>query len=111
MSWSNSLGSNTISLNASSNSSTIWITPNSINPTVFSSGSFGTYTSSSIYSIKPKVDIKRCRNCNHAHIEGQQGCIDAIGNDVFFKDCSCIEYVPSDNLEYLEYLDKKQENK
>ena len=55
-----------------------------------------------------KVDIKRCRNCSHAHMEGQQGCIDAIGGMVYFTTCTCQEYIPTDNLEYLEWLDKKK---
>jgi len=70
----------------------------------------GTYTTNSTYSVSPKVDIKRCRTCNHAHIEGQKGCIEAIDYMVFYKECPCNEYLPKDNLEYLEYLDKKKES-
>ena len=74
----------------------------------------GTYTTSTSYAPSLKVDIKRCRSCNHAHIEGNTGCIDYsldFQNSVVFVPCSCKEYLPKDNLEYLEYLDKKKENK
>jgi len=61
--------------------------------------------------IQVTVDIKRCRNCNHAHLAEQPGCIDQDGwNTVFVAHCPCKEYLPKDNLEYLEYLDKKKES-
>lgn len=55
-------------------------------------------------------NYKKCRNCHHAHLVGNPGCIEITGfsNLVYFSTCQCPEYVPSDNLEYLEYLDKKK---
>lgn len=71
-----------------------------------------TYTSTTGSALNTvELNIKRCRNCHHAHIEGQSGCIEALHGNVTFRSCSCEEYVPSDNLEYLEYLDKKKDNK
>jgi len=54
--------------------------------------------------------IKRCRKCNHAHTESEtMGCYDIFNNSIAFVPCQCKEYVPTDNLEYLEYLSKKKE--
>jgi hypothetical protein len=69
----------------------------------------GTYTST---TITPPVDLKlkTCRMCNHAHIEAQKGCIELVGYSVQFIICLCEEYVPKDNLEYLEWCyNKKQQ--
>lgn len=55
------------------------------------------------------VNIKRCRNCNHAHLAEQTGCIDQEGWNTVFVICNCKEYLPKDNLEYLEYLSKKKD--
>jgi hypothetical protein len=51
---------------------------------------------------------KRCRDCNHAHLNDQ--CVEYTNwGSVTFVSCSCKEYTPKDNLEYLEHLyDKKQ---
>lgn len=58
-----------------------------------------------------KIDIKRCRICDHAHLDGQEGCIEVIGQMVTFVSCTCKEYLPLDNLEYLEHLSEKKESK
>jgi hypothetical protein len=96
------------SLSTSSNSTVTIVGDFSNN--VASTIPWGTYTTNSTYSSQPKIDIKRCRNCVHAHIEGQVGCIEVMNNMVFYKECFCQEYIPSDNLEYLEYLYKKKES-
>ena len=73
----------------------------------------GIYTTSTTYSPPVLPDLKRCRSCNHAHIAGEQGCIDySLGfqNSVVFVPCTCKEYLPKDNLEFLEYLSKKKES-
>jgi hypothetical protein len=69
-----------------------------------------TITSSTYNPVNITYSIKRCRNCKHGHIEGQLGCIDAIQSSIYPTSCTCKEYVPSDNLEYLEYLSKKKES-
>jgi hypothetical protein len=73
----------------------------------------GTYTTNTTITYNPiqvTVDIKRCRNCNHAHLAEQTGCIDQEGWNTIFVICKCTEYLPKDNLEYLEYLAKKKES-
>jgi hypothetical protein len=74
----------------------------------------GTYTTSSSNTCSNNVNfvylINRCRECNHAHTQtGGAGCYDVVGNSVAFVLCRCKEHVPTDNLEYLEYLSKKKE--
>jgi hypothetical protein len=75
----------------------------------------GTYTTSSSNNCSNSVNfvyiINRCRECNHAHTQtGGVGCYDIVGNSIAFVLCSCEEYVPIDNLEYLEYLITKKES-
>ena len=66
---------------------------------------------SSSNSINISYIITRCRKCNHAHAQdGAEGCYDVIGQAVTFVICHCKEHVPTDNLEYLEYLIKKKES-
>jgi hypothetical protein len=67
-------------------------------------------TTTTYNPIQVTVDIKRCRNCNHAHLAEQPGCIDQEGWNTVFVICKCKEYLPKDNLEYLEYLAKKKES-
>ena len=73
---------------------------------VYTSGTYnvGVYNPSTV-----TIDIKRCRTCNHAHLAEQTGCIDQEGFNTIFVFCGCKEYLPKDNLEYLEYLFKKKE--
>jgi len=79
-------------------------------PGPYTSGTGG--LSNTTYNpVKVIVDIKRCRNCNHAHLAEQTGCIDQEGWNTIFVICKCKEYLPKDNLEYLEYLDKKKTSK
>ena len=59
------------------------------------------------FSSQQDIKVKRCRNCKHAHIEGQKQCVEVIGQMVTFVTCSCDEYVPEENLEYLEWKYKK----
>ena len=72
-----------------------------------------TTTSTSTNGTLILPNYKKCRICLHAHLVDNDGCIEVVGlsNSVTFIGCPCKEYVPSDNLEYLEYLDKKKENK
>ena len=100
------------SISTSSNSSTItWGGNHTHN--VPGGIPWGSYTTSApvFNPTTVTIDIKRCRNCNHAHLAEQTGCIDQEGWNTIFVTCPCKEYVPSDNLEYLEYLDKKKEQK
>lgn len=79
-----------------------------------SSSYLPTSSSSSIFASSQNiiVELKKCRTCNHAHIEGQKGCIDTQGWTVSFVPCSCEEYLPKDNLEYLEKMyDKNKKYK
>jgi len=96
------------SLTSSIASSTIWISDGtSTNLYPFTNNTYT--TSASITSNN--FSFKKCRECNHGHIEGQSGCMDSIGFMVTFAKCNCKEYVPSDNLEYLEYLYNKKQHK
>lgn len=89
-----------------------------INPITISSGLGYDYTyttnttSTSTTGILSLPNYKKCRSCNHAHLVENQGCIEVTGlsNSVYFAVCSCKEYVPQDNLEFLEYLSKKKES-
>jgi hypothetical protein len=90
---------------SSSNSSTSWfptiVTSPYIHPGNWAITS-GTYTTSN--AINYEIDIKRCRVCNHAHLEEKSGCIEYVGSTIYFISwCCCMEYVPTDNLEYLEW--------
>jgi hypothetical protein len=54
-----------------------------------------------------------CRNCNHAklpHLLIQNKCVDGTLNVTgHYEQCSCRNFEPKDNLEYLEYkYDKKK---
>lgn len=98
---------------SSTYSTIVWsatLSPNIMN----SSGSGVVYTSSSTSAtnnVNFQYIIKRCRQCNHAHSQnGSKGCYDVIGSSVTFVICQCSEHVPTDNLEYLEYLLKKKES-
>ena len=53
---------------------------------------------------------KHCRDCKHirlSHVEGSH-CIAANGNQEQFGLCQCKEFVPEDNLDYIEWLAKKR---
>lgn len=71
------------------------------------SGTYTTTTSNSISSVV-EYKIKRCRDCNHAHLSEQSGCIDTVGMMVAFVPCNCKEYKPSDNLEFIEWKYNKE---
>jgi len=98
----------------STSTSTVWTSyPNNtthtgiVSPGIYTAGTGGLGNN---ITYNPVIDIKRCRTCNHAHLEEQTGCIDQYGwNTVFVDHCPCKEYLPKDNLEYLEYLAKKEE--
>jgi len=80
-------------------------------PGSYTIGTGGLSNTTTTYNpIQVTVDIKRCRNCNHAHLAEQPGCIDQEGWNTVFVICKCKEYLPKDNLEYLEYLAKKKES-
>jgi hypothetical protein len=53
---------------------------------------------------------KQCRNCKHRKIwHPKNKCIDlTIINKYEFKCCKCKEFIPGDNLDYIEYLVKKR---
>ena len=108
MNWSNSITT------TSNNSSTITWGSNSLASNVLGGiaypGTYTTNTTGTYNPIKVSIDIKRCRNCNHAHLAEQTGCIDQEGWNTIYVVCPCKEYLPKDNLEYLEYLAKKKES-
>ena len=95
---------------SSSSTSIIWGGQNLIGG-AYGGISSGTYTTNNTYPARVVPNLKRCRSCSHAHLAEQSGCIDQEGWNTIFVSCTCKEYVPSDNLEYLEYLYKKKENK
>jgi hypothetical protein len=72
------------------------------------SGSYTTTTTLPNTATTILPTSKRCRDCNHAHLNDQ--CVEYTNwGSVTFVSCSCKEYTPKDNLEYLEHLyDKKQ---
>lgn len=59
-----------------------------------------------------------CRNCEHAEVQHDDGlyglkhfpalCFEV--SDSYGKECKCLEYIPSDNLEYLEWLYEEKQN-
>jgi hypothetical protein len=58
--------------------------------------------------------LRKCRTCDHAkmtHSNLSKGrCIDAVlTNKEQYKPCTCIDFIPKDNLEYLEWASKKKE--
>lgn len=59
-----------------------------------------------------KWNVKLCRECQHAHFEGNEGfCGITFNESVTFIACKCPEYVPTDNLDYLEWKYKKNDSK
>lgn len=53
---------------------------------------------------------KHCRKCKHmrlSHIESGR-CIAANGNTEQLTSCGCKEFMPEDNLDYIEWLAKKR---
>lgn len=71
----------------------------------------GGYNYTTTTTTVPTIVIpttKRCRDCNHAHLNSE--CVEfSDWGAVTFVKCDCQEYTPKDNLEYLEHLyDKKQ---
>lgn len=77
-----------------------------IDPALTSGGYTTTTTIPNTSTVIPTS--KRCRDCNHAHLNNE--CIEFTDwGSVTFVKCTCKEYAPKDNLEYLEHLyDKKQ---
>lgn len=67
-----------------------------------------TYTTTTTVPSTIIPTSKRCRDCNHAHLNNE--CVEFSDfGAVTFVNCTCKEYTPKDNLEYLEHLyDKKQ---
>jgi hypothetical protein len=69
-------------------------------------------TSSSNCTLSPSsVNVKKCRFCNHAHLEDQQVCVDSSGWSLSIVMCHCKEYAPKDNLEFLEWKYNKDQQK
>ena len=84
-------------------------THNTNSPYIYTTTTTGPIvTTYSPFSYQQDIKVKRCRNCKHAHIEGQKQCVEVIGQMIAFTSCSCEEYVPEENLEYLEWKYKKQ---
>lgn len=53
---------------------------------------------------------KHCRKCKHvrlSHVESSH-CIAALGTTEQLSLCKCKEFVPEDNLDYIEWLAKKR---
>lgn len=100
---------NGLTSSTSNNSTVTWV--GNFDSNLAGSEYSGITTTSSTYPSQPKIDIKRCRMCNHAHLADQVGCIEQDGFNFIYVICPCKEYVPSDNLEYLEYLYKKKTDK
>jgi len=77
-----------------------------INP-IYTTGTASTSTAGNI--VYPQiVTHKKCRDCNHSHLNDTCVEFQEWGAVTFVK-CQCKEYAPKDNLEYLEHLyDKKQ---
>lgn len=62
-----------------------------------------TTTTANLNPVTLTFKMKVCRACKHGHMEGA-GCMDVMQNNaVIFVGCTCKEYVPADNLEYLEW--------
>jgi hypothetical protein len=52
---------------------------------------------------------KRCRKCQHGHYNHiKSRCLAVIGPEENLRICNCKEFVPSDNLDYIEWLAKKR---
>jgi hypothetical protein len=50
---------------------------------------------------------KKCRDCKHPkYVHIKDRCLAIPGMNISL--CSCIEYVPKDNLDYVEWLVKKR---
>ena len=53
---------------------------------------------------------KHCRKCKHirlSHMEGSR-CISANGTTEQLIPCTCTEWLPEDNLDYIEWLARKR---
>lgn len=62
-----------------------------------------TTTAANTNPVTLTFQMKLCRICQHGHMEGA-GCMSVMQNNaVIFVGCTCKEYVPADNLEYLEW--------
>jgi hypothetical protein len=66
--------------------------------------------------MKIRVDSYKyiCRNCDHADFLHVKTYYYHCGRDVstiWDEACPCKEFVPSDNLEYLEYCEAKRNSK
>lgn len=54
---------------------------------------------------------KHCGDCHHTHLSHVEGsrCIASYGTDgEHLLMCGCEEYIPEDNLDYIEWLAKKK---
>jgi hypothetical protein len=52
---------------------------------------------------------KHCRKCKHIRLSHAAGkCIATIGTIEKMHRCGCKEFVPDDNLDYVEWLAKKK---
>jgi hypothetical protein len=49
--------------------------------------------------------LMRCRTCRHANGWHDGGALD---QSCLWTSCSCKEFVPSDNLDYVEWLAEKR---
>jgi hypothetical protein len=52
---------------------------------------------------------KTCRGCHHKKFEHLKDvCLAVFGNEDTLSKCRCKEFVPLDNLDYIEWLAKKR---
>lgn len=56
---------------------------------------------------------QKCKKCTHQRFTHLTGvCLDVVLikklDEKSYKGCKCKEFIPSDNLEYVEYLAKKR---
>jgi hypothetical protein len=52
---------------------------------------------------------KYCRKCKHVRLSHLKGtCLAICGTTEEFVLCGCEEFVPEDNLDYIEWLAKKR---
>lgn len=71
----------------------------------------GTYSSASFNPVNVTWNIKKCRGCKHGHFQGSNCCAQIFGSMISLVQCPCTEYVPENNLEFLEWKFNKNEAK
>jgi len=63
-----------------------------------------------------KQGLGKCRTCNHAMLahyrNPKEACLEAIlSNKDTYKRCTCVLFMPIDNLEFLEWAAERKEKK